>query len=131
MNSMVSHQLVMTWLSMTFSMRMFLRRQSHFTLLALIACFSILLTTAYAWNGVRVSGADAALTLSCVDEGLHGADASSTDCSAENHAPGVDDVLEGLSLTLAVHASNDTAHSPFVALWRNATIARPSPPPDV
>lgn len=116
---------------MTFSQRMFLRRRFQFTLLALIACFSMLLTTAYAWNGVRVSAPDAALTLSCTDDVSHGADVSSTDCHAEDNAPGVDDVLEGLTLTLPAHAGNAMARTPFVAQWRNATIARLSPPPDV
>ncbi|MFC4763200.1 hypothetical protein [Dyella koreensis] len=115
---------------MTFSQRMFLRRRFQFTLLALIACFSMLLTTVYAWNGVRIS-ADAALTLSCADDVPHGADASSTDCQAEDNAPGVDDVLEGLSLIVPAHAGTDVARTPFVAQWRNATIAQLSPPPDV
>lgn len=113
---------------MTFSQRMFLRRRFQFTLLAFIACFSMLLTAAYAWNGVAT---DAAVTLSCTDDVPHDADTSSTDCHAEDNAPGVDDVLEGLSLILPAHAGNEVARTPFVAQWRNATIARPSPPPDV
>jgi len=110
---------------------MFLRRRLPFTLLALIACFSILLTAAYAWNGVRLSGTDASTTVACVDYAAQGDDAAAADCQADDNTTGMDDVLEGLSLNPPALASKHATRTHLVVRWRDATIARLSPPPDV